>query len=157
MAQSSKNVSHGLKVHLVGAVEDVARYGQSTGQILGRFSLSRPSRSSRRTAKVQLEAHGEGDVASIGEGGDDEPASIADPLVKVLAVVVADPNVDVRADLIPFEPQLLLPGEGSRTLRLVSNELVDHIAGVNVHGNERDDLGPIGSRQVSHHQLDEGR
>ena len=70
---------------------------------------------------------GQSDVASVGQGGDDEPGGVAEVLVPVLELGVADVGEAVELVLVPPVPQLGLPHEGQGRLDLVRDQLADNV------------------------------
>ena len=73
----------------------------------------------------------ERDVAAIGEGGDDKAARVADVLVRVTELGIADVDEAVLLLVVPAVLELRLPGEGKRAVDLVVVEL-EHLVRVRV-------------------------
>ena len=70
-------------------------------------------------------------------------------LVKYRLPEVSDADVNIQSRLLPVEPELLLPQESCWAFCLVIDQLLHNISGVHIQGDERDDLGPVCTRQLA--------
>lgn len=143
MGKSSEDIRHGLVVHLIGAVEDIAWQGKCSSKILCGLCFARSCRTGRRSSQEEPQPHGERHVAAIGERGDHKTACVSDPLVEILGAEVADSNLRVQGRGQPIESQLLLPQEGVHSFDFLVNQLLNNISSVYIERNNRDNLDSI--------------
>ena len=69
-----EELAHSNVVQAITAVEDHALLGEGFGQVLGGFSLASASRTSWGAPQVEVHGRHEGDVASVCEWCDHQPA-----------------------------------------------------------------------------------
>ena len=96
-----KYPAHGLEVHLVATVEDVAGDGEGPRQILGRLGLSCSGGAGGGPSQEELQSHGQRDVAAVRQGRDHQASCVTHPLVKVFALEIANLDIDVVVGLVP--------------------------------------------------------
>ncbi len=70
-----EELAHGNVIQAVTAVEDHALLGKGFCQVLGGFSLASASRTSWGAPQVEVHGRHEGDVASVCEWCDHQPAA----------------------------------------------------------------------------------
>mmetsp|Transcript_12963 Transcript_12963/g.30944 ORF Transcript_12963/g.30944 Transcript_12963/m.30944 type:complete len:678 (-) Transcript_12963:353-2386(-) len=144
LRQAHEDLRHGEVVHLVGAVEDEHRQPDGARQILGGLGLARSGRAGGSATHDQVEGLCEGDVAAVGQGRDDQTATVAHVLVHVGGRPVT--NLDdtrtllLTTFLLPVEPELGLPCKGGALSEPGLHELLNHIASMHINGDQRDDL-----------------
>ena len=83
----------------------------------------------------------------VSEGRDDEPWCVAQVLVAVLELSVADVDSAVLRHLVPPVPQLGLPGEVVAAHHLLGDHLADDVPGVDVHRADGHHLLPLPLRE----------
>ena len=149
LCKTTEDICNGLEVHLVRAIEHIARNCQSTCKIFCCFCFARSSRTCGGTTQIQFESHCQCNVATICKWRDDETSGVANPLVKVLARKIANLNVDIKCRLLPFKAKLLLPRKCIWPFRLLGNEAVNDITRVHIHGNERNNFCTVISRKFA--------
>ena len=88
LSQTGEHASHGLVVQTIGAVDDNDVHAQRLAQVLGGLRLPSSGGSLGAAATVKVEGGGEGHVAAVGEGGDDQAPRVAQVLVAVLELGV---------------------------------------------------------------------
>eukprot|EP00951_Prasinocladus_malaysianus_P030099 scaffold281563_cov46-Prasinocladus_malaysianus.AAC.1 len=98
LGQALIDLAHGLVVHLVAAVEDIALHAQGARQVLGGLSLARTGRSGRGATQHQALGLGEGDVAAVRQGSDAQAATVANVLIVVTDLGITD--VDLCGDTL---------------------------------------------------------
>ena len=120
-------------------------------------------RSGRRTHR-QVQGLSKGNVAPIGQVGDDEPTAVADILIVVIGAPVANPDdayfavlLDTKSlVLLEVEAQLLLPLERLHVSDLLRDEVRDDITLLDIDGDDGDDLGAQIIVKVGTDALDQG-
>lgn len=107
--QSLEDLGHVFGSMLVSAVCDDDEDTESSSEILDGFSLTCSGRSCWGSSVEHGQSLGEGDVASISQGGDTESFLGSEELVRVLAVPISDGNDAVVHVLFPVDSGLFLP------------------------------------------------
>lgn len=79
---------HGHKIQLIGTIEDDALYRESLGQILGGLRFSSAGWTCRGPTEFQMKRPGQCQIATIREGGDDEPSAVSKVFIPVLEFCV---------------------------------------------------------------------
>jgi hypothetical protein len=95
------------------------------------------------------------DVAAVREGSDAQAAAVADVLVVVRNLGVADVDLAVLGLLIDQVPQLALPLEAGAALHTLVDEALDHVTRVHVDGAQGDELLAVQLAQVAVDELDQ--
>mmetsp|Transcript_31988 Transcript_31988/g.94109 ORF Transcript_31988/g.94109 Transcript_31988/m.94109 type:complete len:483 (-) Transcript_31988:1628-3076(-) len=141
-------------LHLIRAVGNDDEYAQAVAQILYRLGLSGTGRSCRSSAKVHAQGLGQGDVALVREGCDDQALLGSQILVLVVKIDVGDGNDrgTVVADVVgrtgtPVETGLLEPVKVIGILHLTCSDqlhqFLRNVALMDVDGNKGFNLLPI--------------
>ena len=129
MTEASEDVGHGLVVHLVRAVEDVARQRQRAGQVLGGLRLARARGPLGRAAVQQVDRRDHRAVAPVGQRRDDKPRPVAEVLVRVREARVRLARGAVVDVLLPVVAQLRDPLEVGAAVSKINID-VDRATGV---------------------------
>mmetsp|Transcript_21123 Transcript_21123/g.39634 ORF Transcript_21123/g.39634 Transcript_21123/m.39634 type:complete len:360 (-) Transcript_21123:1292-2371(-) len=109
--EAAEGGSHGLVIKALSTVNDEARKGETLGEILDGLGLSGSGRAGRTTSELEGESLGEGHVATVGQGGDDQTAVQAHVLVSVPEGTRALLDDAVVLVLVPVKSELGLPLE----------------------------------------------
>ena len=130
---------------MIRAVEDNDLKAEGTAQIFSRLSFTGTGRSSRGTTHGQVQRLGEGNVAPVSEGRDDESTGVADVLIVVPSLPIANGGHDLLLVVLGVslghtELKLRSPGEVTLLNDSLIAELLDDISGVHINGNDGDDL-----------------
>ena len=88
LGQTGEHASHGLVVQTIGAVDDDHIHAQSLAQVLGGLRLPGSCGSLRAAATVKVKGSGEGHVAAVSEGCDDQAPRVAQVLIAILELGV---------------------------------------------------------------------
>ena len=88
LSQTGEHASHGLVVQTIGAVDDDHIHAQRLAQVLGGLCLPGSGGSLGAATTVKVKGCGEGHVAAISEGGDDQAPRVAQVLVAILELGV---------------------------------------------------------------------
>jgi hypothetical protein len=80
---TSEDVGHGLIVHLIGTVEDIARFGKSISKILSGLSFTCTGRTSWGTTHLHVKSLSGSDVNSISERSDNKSRTITKILITI--------------------------------------------------------------------------
>ena len=84
----------------------------------------------------------------------DSPGRVAEVLVPVSELGIADVGKAVGLLVVPPVPELRLPHEGQRALDLVGDQLADDVSRVDVDGADGHDLLAVALGQGSQQQGD---
>jgi hypothetical protein len=130
---------------LIRAVEHNNSESKRSSEILCGLCFSSTSRALRRGTHAQVKSLGQGDVASICEWGDNESTAVADILVVVVGLPVAnlrdtDSLLVLRALILHVESELSYPDEHALVLNLLHDKLLNDISLMDINGNDGDDL-----------------
>ncbi len=105
LRQALINIATRLVVHLLRAIEHIHHEAERSAKILGRLGLARTGWTGRRATHNQMQRLCQRDVAAIGQGCDDQTRLVAQVLVGILELRVADVDEAVLPLVVP--PRIL--------------------------------------------------
>ena len=127
-------------VHLVGAVGHDAVLAERARHVLDGLRLARAGGAGGRAAEEHAERLRERDVAAVGERRDDEPVLDAEVLARVLEAHVGHGDLALVEVGAVVEARLLLPLEVLGVLDAPLDDVLPHVALVDVDEDHRLDL-----------------
>ena len=155
LAQPRENAADRLEVVAVGAVDDDDVVREVLAEVLDRLGLARARGPERVAAAVEELGREQREDAAVGERRDDEPPVVALVLVAVLEDAVglahaAQPELALvlREDEAQLRHPLEVRGGGALGL----DQLLHHVAVVDLHRDERDEplAHDLGQRVADH-------
>jgi len=115
LGKTHENLTHGLIIHLIGAIEHNDLEAEGTTQILGGLSLTGTGGASWGTTHGQVKSLGKSNVASIGQRSNDKTTAVTDVLVVVPGLPVTNTGLTNLLWLfglaLHVESKLILPIE----------------------------------------------
>merc|ERR1719487_1214925 len=127
LAQALEDGGHVAHAVLVGTVRHDDVDSEGSPHILGRLSLPRASRTSRRTSKEHTQRLGESQVAAVSKRRNTEALLAAEVLVREDEVYVRDGNDAMVRLGFPEEARLLEPLEVLVVLHLMGLDLLPEV------------------------------